>query len=424
MKNTRPECAKRKAACSLPKRAAKPTAVVVRVDSLTGIQTTRTLAEHGVPVIGLAGIPRAPYGRTRLCEKIICTDPEGPELISTLLELGPQLAEKAVLFPCNDPVVSSVSRHRKELLPWYHIILPSEQVVDLMLSKDKFYAYSEAVGLPIARTVVVSNRSDLERAARELTFPCIVKPVRRTKVWHQFSNHKGLKVTDVTALRDNYEACHEIVGGLIVQEWIVGDSSDLYSCNLYLDANCEPLATFVSHKIRQWPADIGSSSAGQECRNDVVLETALDLFKETQCHGLSYLEMKRDARTGQHIIIEPNIGRPTGRSPISEAGGVELIYTMYCDALGWPLPTNRVQTYGDVKWLYLRQDLQSAFTHWLRGELSFVNWYNSLRGKKVYALLSLKDPGPFLWDLWATIAKIGPRLWKRMTGVSNLSGRK
>jgi predicted ATP-grasp superfamily ATP-dependent carboligase len=51
-----------------------------------------------------------------------------------------------------------ISRHRKELSAWYHMILPSEEVVDLMLSKDKFYAYAEARGLPIPRTVIVSKQ--------------------------------------------------------------------------------------------------------------------------------------------------------------------------------------------------------------------------------------------------------------------------
>ncbi len=102
---------------------------------------------------------------------------------------------------------------------------------------------------------------------------------------------------------------------------------------------------------------------------------------------------------------------------------MELVYTMYCDALGRSLPANRVQTYGGVKWLYLRQDFQSALVHWRRGDLTIADWYRSLRGKKVYALFSLNDPGPFLWDLWATFVKLGPRLWPYLTGGPKLGGK-
>jgi len=114
---------------------------------------------------------------------------------------------------------------------------------------------------------------------------------------------------------------------------------------------------------------------------------------------LGYVEMKQDRRTGKHYIIEPNIGRPTGRSAIAEAGGVDLVYSNYCDALGWPLPENRQQKYTGVKWIYLRRDIQSALYYWRRGELTLREWWRSWRGKKAYAVFSWGDLGPFKADM-------------------------
>jgi len=71
----------------------------------------------------------------------------------------------------------------------------------------------------------------------------------------------------------------------------------------------------------------------------------------------------------------------------------------YCDTLGLPVPKDRVQKYGTVKWMCIRRDHQSAVHHWRKGELTFKEWRCSLRGKKVYALFSWADPGPFLGDL-------------------------
>ena len=91
--------------------------------------------------------------------------------------------------------------------------------------------------------------------------------------------------------------------------------------------------------------------------------------------------MKRDARTGGHYIVEPNVGRPTGRSAAAEAAGVELLYAMYCDVLGLPLPEGRLaQRYSGVKWIYFGRDIRSAFYYWRRDELSFAEWVSSLRG--------------------------------------------
>lgn len=47
--------------------------------------------------------------------------------------------------------------------------------------------------------------------------------------------------------------------------------------------------------------------------------------------------MKKDRRDGRCYLVEPNIGRPIGRLAIAEAGGVPLLYTMSCDAIGRPL---------------------------------------------------------------------------------------
>nr|NIP28096.1 carboxylate--amine ligase [Phycisphaerae bacterium]NIU27426.1 carboxylate--amine ligase [candidate division KSB1 bacterium]NIV01945.1 carboxylate--amine ligase [Phycisphaerae bacterium]NIV70689.1 carboxylate--amine ligase [Phycisphaerae bacterium]NIX31909.1 carboxylate--amine ligase [Phycisphaerae bacterium] len=127
------------------------------------------------------------------------------------------------------------------------------------------------------------------------------------------------------------------------------------------------------------------------------------LFKSVNYRGLGYVEIKRDERSGKYFIVEPNIGRPTGRSAIAEAGGVELLYTMYCEAIGWPLPANREQSYKGVKWVHLLRDLQSALYYWRRGELTLTEWWQSLRGPKTYALFSWRDPVPFLSALQRAI---------------------
>jgi predicted ATP-grasp superfamily ATP-dependent carboligase len=78
---------------------------------------------------------------------------------------------------------------------------------------------------------------------------------------------------------------------------------------------------------------------------------------------------------------------------------VELLYSMYCDAIGWPLPPNLEQKYTGAKWIHLRRDSQSALYYWRRGELTLKEWWRSIRGRKTYALFSWTDPAPFFGDL-------------------------
>jgi D-aspartate ligase len=381
----------------------QPYAIIIGLDSMQGIQAARILAGRGVPVIAIAEDPGHHCCRTKTCHEILFTNTGNEELIETLETLGPKLEQKAVLFPCEDTSVLLVSRHCQRLEEWYHVVLPTSDVVEMMMDKVRFYTYAQEEGFPIPRTFVLASRTDAEQATRQLPFPCILKPPHRSQGWAQHTKLKAFKpssVGELLALYDRYKPWADV---LIAQEWIEGTDANLYSCNCYFDAGSQPLVTFIARKLRQWPPETGQSSLGEECRDDVVLRETIRLFRRVQYRGLGYVEMKRDERSGKYFIMEPNIGRPTGRSAIAEAGGVELLYTMYCDALGWPLPPNLEQRYGGVKWIHMRRDLQSALHYWRQGELTLPEWWRSWRGRKAYALFSWRDPAPFVGDIQGAI---------------------
>jgi predicted ATP-grasp superfamily ATP-dependent carboligase len=187
---------------------------------------------------------------------------------------------------------------------------------------------------------------------------------------------------------------------VLLQEWIEGGDDHLYTYFGYHGADGAALATFVSRKLRQWPPHTGRGSFFVECRNDALLEAALRLFSSVPYRGFAHLEMKRDARDGVLYAVEANIGRPPGRAPIAEAGGVEVMYTAYCDALGQPLPSQRIQRYGRAKWIYFAKDVAAAWYYHRQGQLSFAAWLRSLDGIRGDTIFSLRDPLPFILDSW------------------------
>jgi D-aspartate ligase len=388
--------------------SSKPNAVLIGLDSITGLQTARILADRGVDVIAIAADRRNFCCRTRVCERIIEADIEGEGLIETLAGLGRALEERAVLFPCTDPSVLLISRYREELERSYHIVLPEPETVEMLVHKVSFFTYAAGADLAIPPTAVLANRADAERAAETLRFPVVLKPSLKSHPrWRSHFNVKAAKLSTPGDLVSAYDR----VGGpaeaeaVIAQQWIESGDASLFSCNCYFGRDSKPLVTFVARKLRQWPPRVGTSSLGEECRNDVVLEETVRLFEGVRFRGLGYLEMKRDANTGEHFIIEPNVGRPTGRSAIAEAGGVELVYTKYCDAVGLPLPPALEQRYTGAKWVDLVRDFRSAVYYWRRGDLTLREWRRSWSGSKAHAVLSWSDPAPFLSDLWQSAGK-------------------
>ncbi|MCB2180236.1 carboxylate--amine ligase [bacterium] len=377
----------------------KPYAIVIGIDHMNGLQTARIFADRGVPVIGVARDPKHYCCKTNTCERILTADHGTDDLILALEELGPTLAQKAVLVPCLDPNVRLISEHRERLEKWFHVVLAPKETVSTLMNKELFYQYALENDIPISATRFLNSKADVEQAGAELRFPCVVKPPMRTAQWNELGTKKAYKVNSPEELFELYEHFKGWSEALIIQEWVVGPESNLYSCNVYFNRAGKPLATFVARKLRQWPPITGESSLGEEIRNDFVLEETIKLFEGIGYYGLGYVEFKKDERTGDHFIIEPNIGRPTGRSAIAEAGGVEILYTMYCDVLGLELPPNPGQQYNGVKWIGIRRDFQSAVYHWRHSDLTIREYFRSIQGPKAYALYSPSDLGPFVGDL-------------------------
>lgn len=391
-----------------------PKAVVIGLGSVTGLQTARILASAGIDVIGIAGDRRHFAARTRVCERVWEADVHGAGFLEVLEKLGPELDQRAVLFPCTDQAVLVVSAHRPQLEAWFQVALPDHAVVRRLARKDTFHAHAVAIGLPVPQTYPLADRVDAIRAARRLPYPVLLKPATKTPAWKRRAGVKVCMVRDPAGLLDAYDRLRDTVDTLVAQEYVAGDDDQLYTCNCYVDAKHRPLVTFVTRKRRQWPPGVGTASFGDEVRDDEVLRQTLALFGSVPYRGFGYLELKYDAARRRYVVIEANIGRPTGRSATAEAGGVELVRTAYCEAAGLPLPAARRQRYTGAVWVDLRRDLLASADAWRRRDLRLAEWVRSMRRRpKAHAVASVRDPMPFLLEVSQSSRRAAARLARR-----------
>jgi predicted ATP-grasp superfamily ATP-dependent carboligase len=342
---------------------------------------------------------------TRVCEKILQADTASEDLIVLLENIAKDFSTMPVLYPCSDNSVLQISRNRARLEAGYRLALPSHEVVTLLMSKAGFAHHAVKHGFRVPVTIDICQQSDLEAAIPKLRFPCVLKPALKDVRWLSQSQKKALKVATAAELVSTFARYSRMSDHFIVQEWIDGPESDQFTCNCYFDTHSRPVVSFVSRKVRQWPPGTGVGCFAVAARNDRVRDETIRLFQSVPYRGFGYVEMKLDRKTGELVLIEPNVGRPTGRSAMAEANGVELLYSMYCDLIGLPLPDGATQGSRPRKWIYLRQDLQSSFVQMSRRQLSPWHWARSLRGPKVDAVWSLSDPLPFVVD------------WLRYVGV-------
>jgi predicted ATP-grasp superfamily ATP-dependent carboligase len=379
----------------------RPVAVVVALDCITGLQTTRILTARGIPVIGIAADRGHFCARTKLPKRIVTSPTGGEALIVTLERLaasGALEGAPAVLVPCSDAAVLAISRWRDRLAEAYRFVLPEHDTVELLMDKLRFAEHATATGLPIPETHILRSRDDAETVASAMSYPVVVKPPIKTPAWLAATKAKVFRVESGAELLQVYDRFADMSDALIAQAWIGGDETGLISANAYFDREGVASAMFIARKIRQWPPETGTSCLGEEVRDDATRDVAMQLFGGVGYRGLAYVEVKVDADTGRRLIVEPNVGRPTGRSAIAEQGGVELLLSAYLDALGETPPVNE-QTYHGAKWIYWRHDLQAAAQQMLAGRLSPVAWWRSVKGPKYEAVFDRHDPAPFAADM-------------------------
>lgn len=392
----------------------KPHGIVIGLDSFTGLQTARLLAARRVRVVGIAGDRRHFAARTRVCERIFEAEVQSDGFLNLLESLAPGYAVPPVLFPCTDQAVIALSKHRDRVAGRYRFVLPRHDVICTLSDKAAFAEHAQRHGLPIPTTFVLRSRAEAVRAAAALPYPAVLKPSVKTPEWSRHTKAKALPVHTPEILLGTYDRVAKWTDALVAQEFVVGRDDQLLTCNAYFAAGSQPLVTFVTRKRRQWPPQVGIASYAEEWRDDDVQRMTLELFQSVDFHGLGYLEVKRHPESGTYVMIEANIGRPTGRSATAETGGVELLATMYCDAAGLPLPPERQQRYVGASWIDLRRDLLSALYHWRHGQLGVHDWLRSLSGPTAHAVFSYRDPLPFAFEIGQFGRKAILRLAKRL----------
>jgi D-aspartate ligase len=375
--------------------AVHPTAVVVGLDTPAGLHTARLLARRGLEVVAVVSDRRHPACRTRAVRHVVVADRGGEGLLTALGALAPSL-DGAVLYPCTDDAVRTLADERVRLRG-FRLVLPGRSVLDVLGDRDLLAAHAEARGLPVARRRTARNVSEVVTAADELEFPCEVDDLADAAS----GDARGTLGTyaDARHLIHDAERLLTAASGLRIRERLPGPAAEAYLCHAYLSPRGIPLRTFVARHVRQWPPLDGRSALAEAVHDEAVRDLAVRTLASLPFFGLATVEVRRDTVAGRDVLVRVVPGRPTERSGMAEAGGVELLHTLYLDALGEPLPAHGQRQVGSCRWIDVGRDLRAALYHVRRAELTPREWLRSLRSPLLVPSLDLGDPGPLVASL-------------------------
>jgi predicted ATP-grasp superfamily ATP-dependent carboligase len=375
----------------LARAAVTPPVVVVQVGFANGLGVIRDLAREGVPVLALDPRPRAVGLRSRFAAGMVCPDPKlDAEAFVVFLEaLGRRLPRRAVVFPTHDESVWPLSRHAERLAPWYIIPFSRWDTMARLYDKRAQMEAAWRCGVDTPKTVFVDAASDLDRAADEIGFPAILKPVESLAFKLRFRRHV-LEVHDRAGLDEAYATVADC-GTLMYQEIVPGGDDALYTVGSYLDAGSRPMAVFTGHKLRQHPPRFGVCRMGVSAWDAGLAEAGVRLLRELGYWGVSQVEFKRDADDGRYCLMEVNARHWMWHS-LATVCRVNLSHVAYADAIGRPYTAPR-QVDGP-RWAIAITDTRDAVREVARGEIDLLPWLASYRGVRQDGVLSFADPVP------------------------------
>lgn len=314
-----------------------PIAVVAGVE-VNGLGVVRSFARVGIPTIALDTDLTKPTLATRFGKKVEVPALSGEAFVHALLSVAASLDQKPVLILTQEDSVETVSAARDQLSDAYLFSMPSQDTMQLLMNKSTFQRCAESLRCPIPRSVRLLGELAAESMS-ELQFPCVIKPVVKS-VEYSAKFSKASKVASAREAADLWLKMRDVVGEVIMQEWIEGDDSDVYFCLQYRGLPGTTPVSFVGRKICQWPPQVGGTASctpAPDVSHELIVLTN-DFFDAVGFVGLGSMEYKRDKRDKKFYMVEPTVGRTDYQEEVATLNGVNIPYAAYCGELGRPFP--------------------------------------------------------------------------------------
>lgn len=364
----------------------------------SGLGIVRQLSGRGVRVVGLSANPDAYGNLTRLCQVRTAPDSQKQpkELKDFLLNTAFHL-KGAIIFPTRDADVLFLDTFRDNLEQHYKLAIPSSKALISVMNKARLAEVATAEGVSVPLTKVVSDAAQLTRAAEEVGFPCVVKPVhsvqwRLGNNWNLVGARKAFRVTSLSELEQEYKQVSEASPNILLQQWIPGNADQLVIWGGYVHPGSEP-AYFTARKIVQSPEEFGTGCVVENESISELVEPSLRLCRALGYEGMAEIEYKRDARDGSFKLIEVN-PRHWDWHQLGNASGVDLSWIAYSHLSGksvQPMKPQHVSAQWVAEDLLLLHVLRSA----RRGNFAPLKALRLLSTRHMYSIWSWKDMLPF-----------------------------
>ena len=378
--------------------------IVMLGGDFQALGAVRSLAVKGVPVYLVdyeLGICR--YSRF-VKKRVLINGLLNPDLFADkLIDLARRENVKGwVLMPNNDELIKLLSINMEKLDKWYKIPVPNWEVVKLFYFKNNAYRLAEQISIPVP--TIYRGQNLEEFLSQNLSYPIVLKPAYKEK-YYPITKKKAIRVNDENQFVQEYNAMSSIIdpSEIVVQEFLDGGPKNLYSYVGFFSGDRFDVG-MAARRLRQHPMDFGHATTYAV---SVDIPTLRDMAERLLCEmgffGIAEVEFMYDEKVDQFKFIEIN-GRIWGWHTLAKAAGVNVPYAAWQYMIGAEIDSTEPKI--DVKWIRLLTDIPTVVKEICGGRMRVKDYFRSIKGKKEFAVFSIKDPLPFFMEIFHV-----PYLW-------------
>jgi predicted ATP-grasp superfamily ATP-dependent carboligase len=392
-------------------------AVVCDADKLSQIAIIQELGRLGIPVVALAGSPRAiGFGSKYLARRIVCPIPShDSEYVPFLVANAP----RGAIFYSNDANAENIARGAEQLRAnGFSLLISTAETLERVVEKDRLYQTGLECGVAVPKCRLVSSAAELEASVDEFGLPLILKSTNLAGGVYRFLSSPedaGSVFREMNDIVHGQSVRHRNAR-LMAQQWIRQSNTALWNFNACAERG-EILSFSMGRRIRTDVRPDGTLGSvllyGRSELNPAILERNARLLKHIEFSGIVETEWSESGGDPGSIYLYDFNPRPSGNIRWAFKSGVSLAEQYYRAALGLSRRRQAMKT-GTVyaKVLYRTSDMVESFSN---PRLSFFRKLMVLREdlaavvrfrRHAVDVLDPRDLGP----TFRAVAELGPIL--------------
>lgn len=281
------------------------------------------------------------------------TDTE--HFVQMLTELGQDLIEEGkvpILIGTKDDYVELIIDNKDKLKNYYIMPYINSELKNKLLVKEKFYELCETFKIDHPKTHILNKQDPLTDF--DIPYPIIIKPSDTVLYWS--SRFEGMEKVYIVKNKKEYIDKVNLIystyydKALIIQEFIPGDDSNIFTPTFYLDEKSKVKMMALGNVMleEKVPTAIGNDAAIVTTQAPELMNTLKDFLETIGFTGFCNCDIKYDQRDGKYKLFEVNIRQ--GRSNYSVTASVANIAKVLVEDRIMHIDFPLIQDYKEIFW--------------------------------------------------------------------------